>query len=64
MLLQSHTGVIRVFQPSLNPGGTSFTTLRAEPAWSLCETGRTTRLEITAEHGGQRKLNRHSLGRS
>ena len=56
MLLQSHTGVVRIF-PAI-PGSwkdVSFQTLRTEGAFLISATkefGEVTRVEITAENGG------------
>ena len=68
MLLQSHTGTIRIF-PAIPPSwrDVSFTTLRAEGAFlisALRQGGKTTRVEITAERGGSCKLESPFTGRT
>lgn len=60
MLLQSHTGEVRIF-PAVPAAwrDVSFTTLRAQGAFLVSaarENGRTTRVEITSERGGECRL--------
>ena len=67
MLLQSHTGVIRVF-PAIPPGwaDAAFTTLRAEGAFlvsALRRGGKVAELEIRAERGGRCRLESPFTGR-